>query len=47
MTSKITNGSPYYGQIFFKALLDSRERKISLETLKTLYEQMLRGETTI
>ncbi|MBF8276568.1 MAG: ATPase domain protein, prokaryote domain protein [Candidatus Brocadiaceae bacterium] len=43
MTSKITNGSPYYGQILFKALLDSRERKISLETLKTLYEQMLRG----
>lgn len=43
MVAKITNGSPYYGQIFFKALLDSRERKISLETLKTLYEQMLRG----
>ncbi len=43
MTSKITNGSPYYGQILFKALLDSRERTISLETLKTLYKQMLRG----
>ena len=43
MASKITNGPPYYGQIFFKALRDSRERKISLETLKTLYEEMLRG----
>lgn len=43
MVAKITNGSPYYGQILFKALLDSRERKISLKTLKTLYEQMLRG----
>ncbi len=43
MTSKITNGSPYYGQILFKALLDSRERKVSLKTLMTLYEQMLRG----
>ncbi|MBM4064870.1 MAG: hypothetical protein FJ266_04425 [Planctomycetes bacterium] len=43
MVSKITNGSPYYGQILFKTLLDSRERKISLKTLETLYEQMLRG----
>lgn len=45
MTSKITNESPYYGQILFKSLLDSRERKISLETLKMLYEQMLRGRS--
>lgn len=42
MVAKITNGSPYYGQILFKTLLDSREREISLEMLKMLYEQMLR-----
>lgn len=43
MVAKITNGSPYYGQILFKALRESREQKINLKTLKTLYEQMLRG----
>ena len=43
MVSKITNGSPYYGQILFKALRDSRERKLSLEMLKARYDEMLRG----
>lgn len=43
MVSKITNGSPYYGQILFKALRDSRERMLSLEMLKARYDEMLRG----
>lgn len=42
MVSKITNGSPYYGQIFFKALKDSRERKITFDKLKLIYNNMLR-----
>lgn len=42
MVSKITNGSPYYGQILFKALKDTREKKINCDKLKTIYDDMLR-----
>ncbi len=41
--SKITNGSPYYGQILFKALRDTRETTFSSDKVKAIYKSMLRG----
>lgn len=43
MELKIENGSPYYGQIFFKALRDSRGNSYSSDQVRTIYESMLRG----
>jgi uncharacterized protein len=43
MVTKINDGSPYYGQILFKALIDARERRFSLEQIKAIYDAMLRG----
>jgi hypothetical protein len=43
MAAKINDGSPYYGQILFKALRDVRERRFSLEQVKGVYDTMLRG----
>jgi len=43
MVSKITDGSPYYGQILVKALRDTREKTFKSGKLKAVYEAMLRG----
>jgi hypothetical protein len=43
MVSKITDGSPYYGQIIFKALRDTREKKFTSGKVEAIYEDMLRG----
>ena len=43
MVSKITEGSPYYGQIMFKALKDTREKTFTSGKVKAIYEAMLRG----
>jgi hypothetical protein len=48
MVSKITEGSPYYGQIFIKALRDARGRDTKgkmfhLDTVQAVYDAMLRG----
>jgi len=43
MVSKITEGSPYYGQIIFKALRDTREKTFPIEKVEAIYEAMLRG----
>ena len=43
MVSKITEGSPYYGQIMFKALKDSREKTFTSGKVKAIYDAMLRG----
>lgn len=42
MAEKITHGSPYYGQILFKALRDVRENTFSLSQVNSVYEVMLR-----
>lgn len=43
MVSKITDGSPYYGQILVKALRETREKTFKSGKLKAVYEAMLRG----
>jgi len=43
MVSKITEGSPYYGQIIFKALRDTREKRFTADKVEAIYESMLRG----
>jgi hypothetical protein len=43
MVSKITNGSPYYGQILFKAFREAREETFDSKKVRTIYEAMLRG----
>jgi len=43
MVSKITEGSPYYGQIMFKALKDTREKTFTSGKVKAIYDAMLRG----
>lgn len=43
MISKITNGSPYYGQILFKALRETRETVFKYDKITAIYETMLRG----
>ncbi len=43
MVSKIENGSPYYGQLLFKALRDTREKSFDLNTVEAIYDGMLRG----
>lgn len=43
MISKITNGSPYYGQILIKAFRDTREKSFNSEMSFTIYENMLKG----
>ena len=43
MVSKITDGSPYYGQILVKALRETRETAFESEKVKAIYETMLRG----
>jgi len=43
MVSKITDGSPYYGQIIFKALRDTREKYFTSGKVEAIYEAMLRG----
>ena len=43
MVSKITDGSPYYGQIIFKALRDTREKNFTSGEVEAIYEAMLRG----
>ncbi|MBI5098033.1 MAG: hypothetical protein HZB30_02180 [Nitrospirae bacterium] len=43
MADKITDGSPYYGQILFKALRDARERKFTFTRVQSVYDAMLRG----
>ncbi len=43
MVSKITDGSPYYGQILFKALRDARKRTFSFKETEGIYNTMLRG----
>jgi hypothetical protein len=43
LVSKIKDGSPYYGQIFFKALRDTRESVFTLGRVKAVYEEMMRG----
>jgi hypothetical protein len=42
MVSKITNGSLYYGQIIIKALIETREKNFSSDSIKAIYEAMLR-----
>ncbi|MCP4622981.1 MAG: hypothetical protein GY850_05560 [bacterium] len=44
MVSKITKGSPYYGQIIFKALRDTREKIFNSEKVEAIYGAMLRGD---
>jgi hypothetical protein len=43
MVSKITEGSPYYGQIIFKALRDTREKMFTSDKVEAIYGAMLRG----
>jgi len=43
MVSKITEGSPYYGQIMFKALKDTREKTFTSGKVRAIYDAMLRG----
>ena len=43
MVSKITDGSPYYGQIFIKALRDTREKGFTSAKVQAVYDAMLRG----
>jgi hypothetical protein len=43
MAAKITDGSPYYGQILVKALRDARVQEVSLVLLQGVYEAMLRS----
>jgi hypothetical protein len=43
MADKITDGSPYYGQILFKALRDAREKKFTFSRIQSVYNAMLRG----
>ncbi|MCD6585008.1 MAG: TniB family NTP-binding protein [Desulfobacteraceae bacterium] len=43
MVSKTTGGSPYYGQIIFKALRDTREKSFTSGKVEAIYEAMLRG----
>lgn len=43
LIEKITNGSPYYGQILIKALRETREASFSVSMVKAVYERMLRS----
>jgi hypothetical protein len=43
LVTKITDGSPYYGQILFKSLRDIREKRFTVSRVKAVYEEMLRG----
>jgi hypothetical protein len=43
MVSKITDGSPYYGQILVKAFRETREKTFKSDKVKAIYETMLRG----
>lgn len=43
MVSKIIDGAPYYGQIIFKAMRDTREKIFDLGKVKAIYDTMLRG----
>ena len=43
MVSKITDGSPYYGQILVKALRETRDTVFTSKKVKATYETMLRG----
>jgi hypothetical protein len=43
MISKITEGSPYYGQIIFKALRDTREKIFTSDQVEAIYGAMVRG----
>ncbi len=43
VVSKITDGSPYYGQILMKAIRETRETTFKIEKVKAIYETMLRG----
>lgn len=42
MVSKIIEGSLYYGQILVKALIETREKRFSLDRVKVVYGMMLR-----
>jgi hypothetical protein len=42
MVSKITNGSVYYGQLLFKALRESGEKKFPVDKVMSIYKIMLR-----
>lgn len=43
IANKVTDGSPYYGQILFKAFRDTREKTFDADKVKSIYEDMLRG----
>lgn len=43
LVEKSIKGSPYFGQILFKSLRDTRITEFSLETTKEVYEGMLRS----
>jgi len=43
MVSKIVNGSPYFGQIFMKALREARKMKYTCKEVRSVYDAMLRG----
>ncbi len=42
MTSRITDGPPYYGQIFFKALKETRKKSFTGMEVEGVYNVMLR-----
>lgn len=42
LVSKVADGSPYYGQILIKALIDTREKVFNFSKLKSTYNSMLR-----
>lgn len=43
LVEKITDGSPYYGQILIKALRDTREKTLKADRVRSVYEGMLRS----
>jgi hypothetical protein len=44
MIEKATDGPPYYGQMFFKALVDTGECKFCVERIMAIYTTLIRSE---